>query len=238
MRFIRWRPNAATAAVATAKATGAAQATGCPIASPANQGRIDVGSRAATPSPRMPPRTGSRANTTNPTAMTAGWPGTIVPAASPTPAKNATRAIIPAANPATATTGGMPYRTATTATVATSGSTTALTASIALDEAHFASQIAVRETGFEATQASVPDCRSATIRLPTAKIAARTKICAPTAVSRLSIGTREAGAGASAPSGSEAMMRLVIQQIGRAACRERVQIELVGESVSTQQENE
>ena len=41
-----------------------------------------------------------------------------------------------------------------------------------------------RETGFEATQASVPLSRSPTIRLIAAKIATNTKICEPTAAKK------------------------------------------------------
>ena len=43
MRPIRYRPNPTTAAVTTANATGVTQPTGIPVASPANQGRIEVG---------------------------------------------------------------------------------------------------------------------------------------------------------------------------------------------------
>ena len=51
---------------------------------------------------------GTTAKAANPAAMTAGWPGRIVPAARPTAAKNATTAIIPMTSPTTATGDGTP----------------------------------------------------------------------------------------------------------------------------------
>src|SRR4051794_29749451 len=162
---------------------------------------MDAGRNGSTSNGRIALTIGVTARTPNPAAMTAGCPGRNDPAARPTAAKNAVTATIPITSPTTIVEEGAPYRTTIVATVTAIGTSTAETASIAVDVSHLDVQIAVRETGLDATQDSVPVWRSTTIRLPTAKIAASTQICAPTALSRLSSGTREPVAGASAPSG-------------------------------------
>src|ERR687891_2202314 len=57
------------------------------------------------------------------------------------------------------------------------------------DTANLASQMALRETGFEAVQAKVPLSRSATIRLITAKMAATAKIWLETTPTRFIVGS-------------------------------------------------
>jgi hypothetical protein len=106
----------------------------------------------------------------------------------------------------TGTTSGAPYRTTTAAAVTAIGANTAATARMALEEIHLASQIELRETGFEATHASVPLSRSRTMRLATAKIAARMKICDPMAPTRLSSGAIETGASGGSTSGGRLLM--------------------------------
>src|SRR3954471_18571457 len=75
--------------------------------------------------------------------------------------------------------------------VAIIGMTAPTIHSIAVAEAHLAVQMPIRDTGFDATQASVPRSRSVTRRLIAAKIATITKICVPTAVRMLSVGDSE-----------------------------------------------
>src|SRR4051812_939280 len=97
-------------------------------------------------------------------------------------------AMAPAATIATGPRSVGPYSAVTTTAVTANGMTTAVIARIAVDVAHFESQIADRLTGFDATHASVPLSRSRMSRLATARIAARRKIWAEIATNRLSIG--------------------------------------------------
>ena len=83
----------------------------------------------------------------------------------------------------------------------------AATARMADDEIHFDSQIEPRDTGLDATQASVPVSRSWTMRLATAKIAAMTKICDAGADSRFIIGSSAGSGMFSAPASGKLVRR-------------------------------
>src|SRR3954453_14255554 len=95
--------------------------------------------------------------------------------------------------------------------------TAARTTSIAVADAHFDVQMLVRETGFEATQPSVPRSRSVTSRLIAAKIATMMKICDATASRTLSAGTSESAfAAPAASSGKLLMISELIQEFAAA----------------------
>src|SRR5262245_34585522 len=91
-----------------------------------------------------------------------------------------------------------------------------------LAEVHLAIQIDDRETGFEATQASVPDSRSRARRPDTARIAARTKTCAPSANPKLSSGARLNAAGGMTSSGRRSAMTLLIQALAAVRTMNRL----------------
>src|SRR5690606_22672380 len=100
----------------------------------------------------------------------------------------------------------------TTAIVAARGTIAATTPSVADAVIHFARKIEPRDTGFEATQASVPLSRSRMTRLATAKIATRMKNWAPTAAATLSSGAIETGGMSTASSDGSASRSVVLIQ--------------------------
>ena len=106
--------------------------------------------------------------------------------------------------------------------VSASGTSAATSESIAVDEIHFEVQIDARVTGFEATQASVPDSRSRAIRLPTTKIVAMTKIWAETARAgcRRASATRAGRRGSRPPAGPPRCGSM-IERVGRRQHHER-----------------
>src|SRR5687768_12512048 len=97
---------------------------------------------------------------------------------------------MPTAMISTGTIGSGPYRASTRATVAINGTTAAEIHRTRLEATNFESQMALRDTGFEAVHASVPLSRSAVMIAITAKMAATTKIWLETPCTRFMNGSR------------------------------------------------
>ena len=211
-------PSPATAAVTTANATGVIQLTGIPGASPADQVSIDVGSSAADLRRQQPADDRQQDEHREPDgAITAAWPVRPCRRASPTAAKNATIATIPSADP---------DHQADRRRAVEDGDERPWSAPAARDPRlsgeHRRRRDPLREPdrrprhGLRGDPGQRARLALATIRLPTAKIVAMTKIWAPTATSRLSSGASDSrSAGASPRRRDSARGWLMIQRVGR-----------------------